>query len=98
VVALVALLVEGALLLAGIAAAAVLWARNARTAVRNRILANLTDGSAVEGVLWQRRGRLLVLRDAVIHERGAQPVSADGEVLLDRDRVLFVQARYGGGA
>ena len=93
-----ALLVQCAVLLAAVVFVSVVWARNARTGVRQRVLANLTDGSAVEGVLWQRRGRLLILRDAVIHERGAQPVSADGEVLLDRDRVLFVQARYGGGA
>lgn len=93
-----ALLVQGVILLAAIITAAVLWVRNARIGVRQRILANLTDGSAVEGVLWARRGRLLVLRDAVLHERGSQPVPADGEVLLDRDRVLFVQARYGGGA
>jgi len=65
--------------------------RNDRLALRKRVLVNLLDGKAMDGVLYSRRGRLLVLRDVTVLEQGAQPVSVDGEVLVDRNRVDFVQ-------
>lgn len=62
-----------------------------RLAVRRRVMVNLVDGKAVSGVLWARRGRLLVLKDATLHEPGAEPTTVDGEVLVERHRVDFVQ-------
>lgn len=80
------------LILAG-AAALVLWLRRQdRLAVRRRVMVNLIDGKAVGGVLWSRAGRVLVLRDATLHERGVEPTGMDGDVLVDRSRVDFVQA------
>lgn len=68
----------------------VLWAR--RLVVRRRVLVNLRSGRAITGTLWVRRGRTLVLKSAELLEPGAAPVSMDGDVILDRDQVEFVQA------
>jgi len=66
-------------------------ARSDRLGLRRRVLVNLTGGQAVEGVLWTRSGRSVVLKDARLHEVGAEPVSMDGEVVIDRDKVDFIQ-------
>lgn len=62
-----------------------------RTALRRRVLVNVDDSKAMRGILWQRRGRLVVLRDVTLIEPGAQPVDLDGEIVLDRDRIEWVQ-------
>lgn len=77
-------------------AAAVAWHliehhRGRRLAVRHRVVVNLVDGTAVSGVLWSRIGRQVVIRGAELLERGSEPVGVDGEVVIDRDRVAFVQ-------
>lgn len=68
-----------------------------RTAVRKRVLVNLAD-KAFSGILWAKRGPLLVLRDVQLLEpgRAAQPV--DGEVVIERARVEFTQVLAGGGS
>jgi len=88
----IAFLIEGGLLLIGAAAWAGFRIRNDRLSLRARVLVALVDGKALRGVLWARRGRLLVLRDATLIETGTAPVDMDGDVLVDRDRVEFVQA------
>lgn len=85
-------LAEGGLLLIGAATWAGLRIRNDRLSLRARVLVSLVDGKALRGVLWARRGRLLVLRDVTLIETGTPPVDMDGDVLVDRDRVEFVQA------
>lgn len=67
-------------------------ARNyTRLVVSRRVMVNLTTGSAVEGVLWDERGPLIVLRDAQLHtDGGTSPL--DGDVIVERDRIAFVQA------
>lgn len=67
-------------------------ARNpyAKLAINRRVLVNLLSGSAIEGVLWDDRGPLIVLKDAHLHtEGGSAPL--DGEVVIERDRIDFVQ-------
>lgn len=66
-----------------------------RTAVRKRVLVNLTTEKAFRGVLWARRGPLLVLRGAELLEAGRAPVPMDGEVVVERHRVDFVQVLGG---
>lgn len=56
-----------------------------------RVLVNLEDGRAFAGVLYDRRGPLLVLRDAQLIEPGAEPTAVDGEVLIERPKVAFIQ-------
>lgn len=65
-----------------------------RTAVRKRVIVNLAD-KAFEGVLWAKRGPLLVLRDATLMQHGAQDTSLDGEVVVERSRVEFIQVTGG---
>ncbi|MFF2631967.1 hypothetical protein ACFVR6_03700 [Microbacterium sp. NPDC058021] len=63
-----------------------------RVLLLRRVIVNLTDGSSIEGVLYRDPGRLLVLKNAVYHEAGSAPIELDGETVIERDRVLFVQA------
>lgn len=86
-----------------LAAAALVWLGaeqvwDRRVALRRRVLVNLLDGSAVDGVLWRRGRRLVVLRDARLLEPGREQVTLDGEVLVERARVAFVQVLNGPGA
>ncbi|PPH51205.1 hypothetical protein [Rathayibacter sp. AY1E1] len=59
---------------------------------RRRVIVNLVDGSAFDGILYRQSGPLLVLRDATRLERGAEPLQLDGEAVIERDRVLYIQA------
>lgn len=59
-----------------------------RNQVRKRCLVTLKDGSAFAGVLWMADRSVVVLRDATVAETG---VSVDGEVLLHRADVAYIQ-------
>lgn len=63
-----------------------------RWPIYDRVLVNLIDGSAIDGVLIDRRGQLLVLSDATLYASGGEPAPLDGEVYIERPRVLFLQA------
>jgi hypothetical protein len=63
-----------------------------RTVVSRRVIVNLTTGTAFSAILWAKRGPLLVLRDAQLLEAGRQPVNLDGEVVVERSRVEYIQA------
>ncbi|MFJ3507808.1 hypothetical protein [Streptomyces luteogriseus] len=64
--------------------------------MRKRVVVNLPD-KAFAGVLWAKRGPLLVLRDAELLEPGREPQKVDGEVVIERSRVEFTQVLAGGG-
>lgn len=66
-----------------------------RTALRKRVVVNLAD-KAFAGVLWAKRGPLLVLRDVTLMEPGAADTALDGEVVVERSRVDFIQVAGGG--
>jgi hypothetical protein len=66
-----------------------------RTAVRKRVIVNLPD-KAFRAILWAKRGPLLVLRDVELLEAGRAPQAVDGEVVVERTRVEFVQVLAGG--
>lgn len=57
----------------------------------DRVLVNLTDGSALDGLLIDQRGPLLVLSDCTLFTASAEPAPLDGEVYVERDRVLYMQ-------
>lgn len=64
-----------------------------RIALLRRVIVNLDDGTSLEGVLYRERGPLLVLKNATLHDPGANaPLELDGETIIERTRVLFVQA------
>lgn len=66
--------------------------RERRTAVRRRVVVNIDNGDAIDGLLWARRGRLLVLKDARLLMAGREATVMDGEVVIDRAHIRFVQA------
>ncbi len=59
--------------------------------VGRTMLVNLTSGTAVAGVCTYSGRDAIVLRGATVHEADAEPVPADGEVLIDRINVEFIQ-------
>lgn len=64
-----------------------------RLALSRRVIVNLKSGSAIEGALFDERGPLLVLKNALLHERGASgPTPMDGDVIVERQHIDFVQA------
>ncbi|GAA4688042.1 hypothetical protein [Streptomyces youssoufiensis] len=72
------------------------WFPWRRTAVRRRVVVNLAD-KAFDGVLWAKRGPLLVLRDVRLLEAGRDPQHVDGEVVIERARIEFTQVLASGG-
>jgi hypothetical protein len=61
---------------------------------RRCIVSLLGTTDSIEGVLWTRRGRWLVIKDPHLvrtSEQGSKVDKADGEILIDRDQVSFVQ-------
>lgn len=57
-------------------------------------IVNLKTGTAFRGIVWRRRGGYIVLRKAeLIAEEGAtsQPRPVDGEVMIERANVDFIQ-------
>ena len=75
--------------LAGVFVGLVIYSR--RLAVRRRVVVALANGIAVDGVLWTRTLRHVVIRDATVHSEG-QNVTADGEVIIDRNQIVYIQA------
>lgn len=66
-----------------------------RTALRRRVLVNLRTEKAFRGVLWAKRGPLLVLKEVEILEAGRDPLKVDGEVVVERSNVDFLQVLGG---
>lgn len=61
--------------------------------VLDRVLVNLIDGSAIDGVLVGKRGPLLVLADAQLFTPSSEPARMEGQVFIERTQILFIQAR-----
>ena len=49
------------------------------------------DETALRGVLWQSRGPWLVLRDVELLKPAAAPARVDGDAVVHRDNVAFLQ-------
>jgi hypothetical protein len=57
------------------------------------VLVNLISerDTALRGVLWTSRGSWLVLKDVELLKGNSAPVDLDGEVVVHRTNVSFVQ-------
>jgi small nuclear ribonucleoprotein (snRNP)-like protein len=62
-----------------------------RWPVRERVLVNLIEGDTFAGILHARRGPLLYLRDVSVIGADGVPSKVDGEILIERHRVDFIQ-------
>jgi len=58
-----------------------------------KVIVNLkgADAPAFRGVLWQRRGGYLVLRDVELLKPRGEVVPLDGEVVVFQENVSFLQ-------
>lgn len=65
----------------------------ARTLTRRQVIVSLITDKAFKGILWAKRGPLLVLRNAaILAEDGPEGgVPVDGEVVIERSLVEFIQ-------
>lgn len=63
-----------------------------RTVIHRRVIVNLVSGRAVEGVLVRQSGPLLHIKDATVLEEGAEPARVDGEIVIERPQIDFIQA------
>jgi hypothetical protein len=64
-----------------------------RWPICRRVLINLTDGRAFDGVLYDKRGPILELRNANLLEPGVEAVPVDGAVIIERRFIAFIQVR-----
>lgn len=57
------------------------------------VIVNRVDDptSALRGVLYQSRGAWLVVKQAELLTSGEKPTAIDGEVVIHRDKVSFIQ-------
>jgi len=57
------------------------------------VIVNLRDDSstAIRGVLWSTRGRWMTFKDASLLKAGSASTPVDGELVIDRDRIAFLQ-------
>lgn len=56
-------------------------------------IVNLKDDptTAIKAVLWSSRGAWLTFKDASLLKSGVEPTKIDGDVVLHRSAVLFLQ-------
>lgn len=58
---------------------------------RHRLLVTMSGGEAFEGVLWECDDRSLVLKDAQAVSTDGTRIKADGDLLLPRSGVSYMQ-------
>jgi hypothetical protein len=57
-----------------------------------RVLVNVpVEESTFDGVLWASNGAWLTLRDVKVLRHGADPAPMDGDMVIHRDKVSFLQ-------
>lgn len=56
-----------------------------------RVIVNTKTGKAFRGVLWQKRGGYLVLREAELLQGRGETARLDGEVVIETSNVDFLQ-------
>ena len=58
---------------------------------KRRVIVNTKTDRAFRGVLWRKAWGYLVLRDAEMLKGRAETVPMDGEVVIERGNVDFIQ-------
>lgn len=62
-----------------------------RTAVHRHVVVNTKTEKTFSGVLVAQRGPILILKGAKMLSSNAPPVTLDGELVIERSHVDFVQ-------
>lgn len=65
--------------------------RSWRLVRARRVVVNLQSGQAIQGLLVRQTGPLLFLAEAQLHEGNSSPVPIDGQVVVERPTVDFIQ-------
>lgn len=69
---------------------ALLWWRP--PCLLRQVILNTTDqDTAYLGILWASRGAWLTLKDVKALRHGAEPTPMDGDFVIHRDKVQFLQ-------
>jgi hypothetical protein len=55
------------------------------------VIANLKDDTTIQGVLWSQQGAWLIFKDASLLKAAVPPTHIDGEVVVHRSNVSFLQ-------
>jgi hypothetical protein len=58
---------------------------------QRKVLVNLMSGNAIGGVCVHDGPTAIAIRGATVHEPNSEPAPADGEILIDRINVDFIQ-------
>lgn len=58
---------------------------------QRKVLVNLLSGNAIGGVCVHDGDHTIAIRGATVHEPNSEPAPADGEILIDRINVDFIQ-------
>lgn len=61
-----------------------------RPVIKKRVMVQIIDGPSIGGVCVSKRGPLLVLDDVTVHT-GTEQRPADGQTVIDRSHVLWMQ-------
>jgi len=56
-----------------------------------QVIVNTKTGHAFRGALWRKRRGYLVLKKADMLRPGGEPVAMDGDLVIERDNVDFLQ-------
>jgi hypothetical protein len=56
-----------------------------------RVVVNLRSGQAVQGLLVRQSGPLLFIAEAQLHEGRDSPVPIDGQAVIERPNIDFIQ-------
>ena len=55
------------------------------------VILNLQSGEALSGAAWSTRGPWITLRNAQLLKAGSVPMPIDGEAIVHRQNVAFIQ-------
>lgn len=68
-----------------------LYAAPWRLVRARRVVVNLRSGQAIEGLLVRQSGPLLFIAEARLHEGGGNPAPIDGQAVIERQTIDFIQ-------
>lgn len=63
-----------------------------RAVAHRRVVINLWSGTAIAGVVTKTTRSYCIVKDAQVIESGSNPTTVDGEIVVDRRQVDYIQA------